>query len=63
MVNVTLFGLFLTSVLMLSCGVKGKPLPPLEPAYLGNGKTMQENENLKRKQQNDTKKKSDTNNE
>lgn len=62
MVNVTLVGLVLSSALMLSCGVKGKPLPPLEPAYLGNGKTIQENENLKRKQ-NESKKKSETSNE
>ncbi len=62
MVKVTLVGLVLSSVLMLSCGVKGKPLPPLEPSYVGNGKTIQENENLKRKQ-NESKKKSETSNE
>lgn len=44
---------------LTSCGVKGKPLPPLEPAYIGNGKTIQENENLKKKTINDSKKKPD----
>ena len=39
----------LVSFLIFSCGVKGRPLPPLEPPYIGNGKTIQENENLKKK--------------
>lgn len=46
-----------------SCGVKGKPMPPAEPAFIGNGKTMQENDNLKKKSNLDSKKKYDGNNE
>ena len=45
-----------------SCGVKGKPLPPAEPAFIGNGKTIQENESLKKKNNLEAKKKNDGNN-
>ena len=29
---------FLTSFILTSCGVKGKPLPPEKPTYIGRGK-------------------------
>jgi hypothetical protein len=33
----------------ISCGVKGKPLPPLEPPFIGNGKPTQSEANAKKK--------------
>jgi hypothetical protein len=32
-----LFASFLTFTILAGCGVKGKPLPPLEPAEIGRG--------------------------
>ncbi len=36
-------------------------MPPAEPAFIGNGKTIQENENLKKKNNLDAKKKLEAN--
>jgi hypothetical protein len=44
------------AILLGGCGVKGKPLPPQEPAYIGNGKPLQEKTNLKNKNEADSKK-------
>jgi hypothetical protein len=35
-----LFLLFFLSFLFLGCGVKGKPLPPLDPVQIGDGRLL-----------------------
>lgn len=43
---------FFTSFAMVACGVKGKPMPPLEPIPLGDGTlAAKKNEEKKRKAQ------------
>jgi hypothetical protein len=36
-------------IFITGCGVKGKPMPPDEPAFIGNGFPEQSKENQKKK--------------
>lgn len=51
--------LMMAFTMISACGVKGKPMPPADPAFIGNGKTIQENENLKKKNNPESKKKTE----
>lgn len=43
------FLIFLSFILFNSCGVKGKPQPPINPAVLGRGEIEVKNEDPKKK--------------